>query len=39
MSTEPFSRRYGHRPEEREISIRDDAPEEVRAAILQIAEG
>lgn len=39
MSTEPFSRRYGHGPEEREISIRDDAPEEVRAAILKIAQG
>ncbi len=39
MSTEPFSRRYGHGPKERDISIRDDAPEEVRAAILKIAEG
>jgi hypothetical protein len=39
MSNEPFSRRYGHGPEEREISIRDDAPYEVRAAILKIAEG
>src|SRR5215831_9656423 len=39
MSPEPFSRRYGHGPEEREISIREDAPQEVRAAILQIAQG
>lgn len=39
MSPEPFSRRYGHGPEEREISIRNDAPQEVRAAILQIAHG
>lgn len=39
MSMEPFSRRFGHGPEEREISIRDDAPGEVRGAILQIAEG
>lgn len=39
MSTEPFSHRYGHCPEERDISIRDDAPEEVRAAILMIAKG
>jgi hypothetical protein len=39
MSTEPFSRRYGHRPEDPEISIRDDAPAEVRGAVLQIAKG
>jgi hypothetical protein len=39
MSPERFSRRYGHGPEEREISIREDAPPEVRAAVLSIAEG
>ena len=39
MSIEPFSRRFGHGHEKLEISIRDDAPEEVRAAILQIAVG
>jgi hypothetical protein len=39
MSNEPFSRRYGYGPEEREISIREDAPYEIRAAILKIAEG
>lgn len=39
MSTEPFSRRYGHGPEEHEISIRNDAPGEVRAAVLTIAHG
>jgi hypothetical protein len=38
MSEELFSRRFGHRPEESEITIREDAPEEVRAAILTIAE-
>ena len=37
MGPERFSRRYGHGPEEREISIRDDAPPDIRAAILQIA--
>lgn len=39
MSNELFSRRHGYGPQEREISIRQDAPEEVRAAILKIAEG
>ena len=39
MSNERFSRRYRYGPEEREISIRDDAPYEIRAAILKIAEG
>jgi hypothetical protein len=38
MSNKRFSRRYGYGPEEGEISIRDDAPYEVRAAILKIAE-
>jgi hypothetical protein len=38
MSEERFSRRFGHRPEEREITVREDAPEDVRAAILKIAE-
>lgn len=39
MNKDPFSRRFGHGCDEREISIRDDAPEEVREAILTIAEG
>ncbi len=39
MSEERFSRRLGHGPEGREITIRDDAPEVVRGAILKIAEG
>ncbi len=39
MSEERFSRRFGHGPEEREITIREDAPEEIRGAILMIAEG
>lgn len=39
MNIETFSHRYGHASEKREIFIRDDAPEEVRAAILKIAEG
>lgn len=39
MSMEPFSRRYGYHPEEPEVSIRDDAPKDVRAAVLQIAKG
>ena len=39
MREERFSRRFGHGPEEREITIREDAPEEVRGAILEIAEG
>lgn len=32
-----FSRRHGFRPEDAEISIREDAPAGLRAAILQIA--
>ena len=39
MSEERFSRRFGHGPEEREITIREDAPDEVRGAILKMAEG
>jgi hypothetical protein len=39
MSDERFSRRFGHGPEESDIRIREDAPEEVRGAILKIAEG
>lgn len=38
MQEERFSRRFGHRPEEAEITIREDAPEEVRGAILKMAE-
>lgn len=32
-----FSRRYGHHPEEAEITVRDDAPDDLRFAILAIA--
>ena len=39
MGEESFSRRFGHRSEEREIVIRDDAPQDIREAILMIAEG
>ena len=39
MKEERFSRRFGHRPEEVEITIREDAPDEVRGAVLKIAEG
>lgn len=39
MSDEQFSRRFGHGLEERDITIREDAPDEVRGAILKIAEG
>jgi hypothetical protein len=33
----PFSRRHGYHPEEREIIVRHDAPEELRGSMLQIA--
>jgi len=39
MSDERFSRRFGLGPEEREITVRNDAPEEIRGAILKMAEG
>lgn len=39
MPSDSFSHRYGHGPEEREITIRNDSPQEVREAILSIAEG
>lgn len=39
MNNESFSKRHGFGPEESEISIRDDAPADVRAALLKIAEG
>ena len=39
MPTDSFSRRYGHGPDEPEITIRNDSPQDVRAAILSIAEG
>jgi hypothetical protein len=35
---EPFSRRFGHRPEEAEITIRNEAPESLRAVLLKEAE-
>ncbi len=39
MNKDTFSRRHGVASQQREITIRDDAPPEVRAAILKIAEG
>ena len=39
MSKDTFSRRHGFAAQADEITIRDDAPAEVRAAILKIAEG
>lgn len=33
----PFSRRYGYVPNDREITIREDAPEEFRVNLLYIA--
>lgn len=39
MSNERFSKRHGYGPEDADISIREDAPYEIRAAILKIAEG
>ena len=39
MSDGRFSSRFGHGPDAAEISIREDAPEQVRGAILVIAEG
>ena len=39
MTDDRFSQRYGHRPNESDIKIRDDAPEEIREALLAIAEG
>lgn len=32
-----FSKRYGHTPPDREIVIRENAPEEFRAALLHIS--
>lgn len=31
---EPFSRRFGHRPHEAEITIRNEAPESLRAVLV-----
>lgn len=39
MTEETFSRRHGFRALAADITIRDDAPEAIRAAILMIAEG
>ena len=39
MKNDSFSKRHGFRPDESVISIRDDAPADVRAALLKIAEG
>lgn len=36
--SEPFSRRFGHRPQDTEITIRGDAPEGLRAVLLKEAE-
>lgn len=35
----PFSRRFGYRGPEQEITIREDAPETLRQAIVSIAKG
>jgi hypothetical protein len=35
----PFSRRFGYRGPEAEITIREDAPDTLRQAIISIAEG
>jgi hypothetical protein len=35
----PFSRRFGYRGPEAEITVREDAPETLRQAIVSIAEG
>jgi hypothetical protein len=35
---QPFSRRHGYKPSDREIIIREEAPEEFRAALLHICE-
>ena len=37
--TETFSERYGHRAPDAEITVREDAPEALRGAIIMIAEG
>ena len=34
----PFSRRFGYRGPEQEITIREDAPEMLRQAIVSIAD-
>jgi len=39
MKENRFSSRFGHGHEKREITIREDAPHEVRGAILKMAEG
>src|SRR5262245_41944619 len=39
MSTQPFSQRHGLRGAAAQITIRGDAPQDVRDAILMIAEG
>jgi hypothetical protein len=35
---QPFSRRHGYEPSDREIIIREEAPEEFRATLLHISE-
>ena len=35
----PFSRRHGYRPDHSEITVRNDAPEDVRFAVIEIARG
>lgn len=34
---ETFAKRHGYRPVDAEITVREDAPEELRGAIAQIA--
>jgi hypothetical protein len=37
VEKQPFSRRFGHKSEPAEITVREDAPSDLRAALLQIA--
>ena len=34
----PFSQRFGYRGQEAEITVREDAPPDLRAAIVLLAE-
>ena len=38
MTSQPFSAREGHRPEDKQITVREDAPPELRQAILMLAK-
>ncbi len=39
MSQDRFSKRHGFSADAADISVREDAPDEVRSALLKIAEG